>query len=192
VASERQIAANRRNAQKSTGPRSVAGKQRASRNAYRHGLAGGVRQLGKFSLSIETLAHQIAGAAAASASAAIDSEVLEFARAAARAELELALIRSKKAATISALVAATTSQVMAVSSDPEVNPLLAISRRGAPFVELLLEQMAPQLASQTEAMRSLLTDIRNLDRYERRAIGRRDRAVLQIIARNFLISNDKM
>jgi hypothetical protein len=33
------IAANRRNAQKSTGPRSVAGKARTRRNAYRHGLA---------------------------------------------------------------------------------------------------------------------------------------------------------
>jgi hypothetical protein len=33
MASERQIAANRRNARKSTGPRSGAGKKRASRNA---------------------------------------------------------------------------------------------------------------------------------------------------------------
>jgi hypothetical protein len=39
MASEKQIAANRRNAQKSRGPRSVAGKARASRNAIRHGLA---------------------------------------------------------------------------------------------------------------------------------------------------------
>ena len=38
MASERQIAANRRNARKSTGPRSGAGMKRASRNAYRHGL----------------------------------------------------------------------------------------------------------------------------------------------------------
>jgi hypothetical protein len=38
MASERQIAANRRNARKSTGPRSCAGMKRASRNAYRHGL----------------------------------------------------------------------------------------------------------------------------------------------------------
>ena len=39
MASERQLAANRMNAQKSRGPRSVAGKARASRNAIRHGLA---------------------------------------------------------------------------------------------------------------------------------------------------------
>jgi hypothetical protein len=36
--SPRQLAANRRNALKSTGPRTPAGKARASRNAYKHGL----------------------------------------------------------------------------------------------------------------------------------------------------------
>jgi hypothetical protein len=39
MASERQIAANRQNARKSTGPRSASGKKRASWNAYRHGLS---------------------------------------------------------------------------------------------------------------------------------------------------------
>lgn len=38
MATEKQIAANRANARLSTGPRTIAGKQRASRNAYRHGL----------------------------------------------------------------------------------------------------------------------------------------------------------
>jgi hypothetical protein len=36
--SERRRAANRRNAQRSTGPRTAAGKRRASRNALKHGL----------------------------------------------------------------------------------------------------------------------------------------------------------
>ena len=36
--SERKVAANRQNAKKSTGPRTIAGKRRASRNALRHGL----------------------------------------------------------------------------------------------------------------------------------------------------------
>jgi len=39
MASEEQIAANRRNAQKSTGPRTEEGKAASSRNAIRHGLA---------------------------------------------------------------------------------------------------------------------------------------------------------
>lgn len=38
MTSKRQIAANRRNAQRSTGPRSLAGKLRSRANAFRHGL----------------------------------------------------------------------------------------------------------------------------------------------------------
>lgn len=37
--SDRQIAANRANARRSTGPRTTVGRLRASRNALRHGLA---------------------------------------------------------------------------------------------------------------------------------------------------------
>ena len=39
MASEAKIAANRRNAQRSTGPRSTAGKARTRRNALVHGLS---------------------------------------------------------------------------------------------------------------------------------------------------------
>jgi|SRR5450631_1167857 hypothetical protein len=39
MASDRQLAANRRNAKKSTGPVSVSGKRRSRENALRHGLA---------------------------------------------------------------------------------------------------------------------------------------------------------
>ncbi len=39
MATEKQIAANVINAQKSTGPRSLAGKQRSSQNAVKHGLS---------------------------------------------------------------------------------------------------------------------------------------------------------
>jgi hypothetical protein len=39
MTSEKQIAANRRNAKRSTGPKTTAGKLRSSQNAYRHGLS---------------------------------------------------------------------------------------------------------------------------------------------------------
>lgn len=38
MATEKQIAANRANAKRSTGPKTAAGKQKSSRNAFRHGL----------------------------------------------------------------------------------------------------------------------------------------------------------
>ena len=78
MAGERQIAANRRNAHKSTGPRSVEGKKRASRNAYRHGLAAGVGHSGKFTAEIDALASEIAAAATGSVVAAADAEILAF------------------------------------------------------------------------------------------------------------------
>jgi hypothetical protein len=44
MASDRQRAANRANAKKSSGPKSRAGKIRSSRNAYRHGLSAPARR----------------------------------------------------------------------------------------------------------------------------------------------------
>jgi hypothetical protein len=83
VATERQVAANRRNARNSRGPRSTAGKKRASRNSYRHGLAAAVTTTEEDAKGIEKLARRIAGDTA-------DFVILEHARNAAEAEFELA------------------------------------------------------------------------------------------------------
>ncbi len=42
MATEKQIAANRTNAKRSTGPKTAAGRAKSSRNAYRHGLSRGL------------------------------------------------------------------------------------------------------------------------------------------------------
>src|SRR5262245_44785240 len=93
MASERQIAANRRNARKSTGPRSSAGKLRASQNAYRHGLTLSIASSAAFAKQVDNLARKIAGDAA-------DAMMLERARAVAQAELDLARVRRAKIALI--------------------------------------------------------------------------------------------
>jgi hypothetical protein len=59
MASNRQIAANRSNSQKSTGPRSKAGKEASRHNALRHGLAIAVGNDPTFSDSIEKLAKAL-------------------------------------------------------------------------------------------------------------------------------------
>ena len=55
MASERQIAANRENARRSSGPRSSAGKRRSSGNALRHGLSRIINDRG--GADIEALAR---------------------------------------------------------------------------------------------------------------------------------------
>jgi hypothetical protein len=61
MASERQIAANRRNARKSTRPRSGVGKNRSSRNAYRHDLTFGITSTAALAKLLDKLARKIAG-----------------------------------------------------------------------------------------------------------------------------------
>src|SRR4051812_39147752 len=92
MANETQIAANRRNAGRSRGPRTAQGKRRASGNSLRHGLNR--RDLSAdFLVKLEKLARRIAGNCR-------EAIVLDFARAAARAELELERVRRVKIALI--------------------------------------------------------------------------------------------
>ena len=61
MASEKQIAANRANAKRSTGPRTLAGKIVSSRNAFRHGLSGPLRLNPGTSVKVDAIARAIAG-----------------------------------------------------------------------------------------------------------------------------------
>ena len=61
MASDRQRAANRRNAQRSTGPRSAAGKRRSRQNALRHGLSARLGGDPAHDRRVEALAEILAG-----------------------------------------------------------------------------------------------------------------------------------
>src|SRR3954452_7866755 len=61
MATERQIAANRKNALRSTGPKSLAGKIRSSGNAYRHGLSSPLQFDPSLSERAEAIACVVAG-----------------------------------------------------------------------------------------------------------------------------------
>lgn len=61
MATEKQIAANRRNAQRSTGPRSAAGKSISSRNALRHGLSLPQNRDAATMSELKALSSKIAG-----------------------------------------------------------------------------------------------------------------------------------
>jgi hypothetical protein len=93
VASKRKIVANRRNALASTGPRSGGGRNRASRNAYRHGLAAGRPLDGKLSEAVKRLARKIAGGST-------NRLIVQSADLAARAHFDIARIRELETALI--------------------------------------------------------------------------------------------
>ena len=187
MASERQIAANRRNARKSTGPRSEPGKKRASQNAFRHGLTVRMTSV-EFERQVETLARQIAGDTE-------DKMTLEFARVAAEAELELVRVRQVKADLIERIVAFGGFECPEhFSSDQAaVRWLIAMDnwnegvRRTRPPRPKAVDPSAtmpgeePQRSA--EAARRILPDLAHLRRYECRAVTRRDRAIRAIMLR---------
>jgi hypothetical protein len=90
MTSDRKIAANRKNAKKSTGPRSAAGRAASRKNARRHGLATGIGSDPAFRDDIEILAKLLAQAGGR-------ENIGEFAREAAEAHLELTRIRKFRA-----------------------------------------------------------------------------------------------
>ena len=174
MASDRQIAANRRNARRSTGPRSGAGRKRSSPNSFRHGLAAHVTVYTERIKHIERLAGKIAGATT-------DIVALECARAIAEAEFDLAQIRRVKVALISRVLTfgevkkAPTSQLLR-----EAKRFFRALDRGE---RIGLERIeAPAMPTKepersAEAVRRALPELIKLDRYERRAAGRRARAM---------------
>jgi hypothetical protein len=93
MSSARRIAANRSNGRKSRGPRTAAGKSRASVNSFRHGLAAITRHNPAFS-------SDIAGIAEAICADGKDALLLEQALTIAANEIVLIRLRAERVAAI--------------------------------------------------------------------------------------------
>jgi hypothetical protein len=174
MGNERQIAANRRNAAKSTGPRSRGGKQRARRNAYCHGLSVPMAMDAALASKLDTRALKIVCESLHRGG----RNAFALARAVAYAEFDLARARQAKLLVIermrafgdadhAALLRAATRQLCSTRDRggrlPSIDPA---------------EAMPTEEPEQTaEAIRRALPELLKLDRYERRACARRDRAV---------------
>jgi hypothetical protein len=175
------MAANRRNARNSTGPRSNAAKKRTRRNAYRHGLASSLPSSAAIAKRLDELARKLAGNSK-------NKIILEHARTAAQAELDLARVRQVRIALIqrvSALGALNTPGVSGSSAE-EMRYLMSIlSGKTPPVLPERIDPsatMPPQEPERTaEAVRRTLPELMKLNRYEFRAVSRRNRAIRDII-----------
>jgi hypothetical protein len=185
MATERQIAANRANAAKSTGPRSASGKKRVSRNAFAHGLTTKYSSP-EITRQLEERARQIA-------SDVNDGFDHEQARTFAEAELELARVRRIEAALI--------EQVSVMGSLVPPKHFASRKEEKAWFRATLRwikgsQSKPPDLVwinpadtmpatepeRTAEAIRRALPELTKLKRYERRALARRDRIIKAVVA----------
>lgn len=183
MASEKQVAANRRNARNSTGPKTIAGKKRAGLNALRHGLSSQGLRTGEAE-RVEELARQIAGDCK-------NRIVLEFARSAAAAELDLAQVRQVRADLIALASSLGSLEPLDFrSSADKVRWLLVREQwtdgmqRVKPSPKKHFNPLVPLPAVESErmadAVRRVLPELRGIYRYEVRAAARRDRAIRKI------------
>jgi hypothetical protein len=143
MTSPAKIAANRRNAQRSTGPRSAAGKARARRNAFRHGLATPA--------SLDRVAMDRMDGLIFALTRDFPSKLeLELARLAAEAQAEIERVRQAKVSVV--------NRAIAHLRDERGRSLSADERAALAF------------AGKTKILMAC-------ERYERRAISRRNRAL---------------
>jgi len=179
MASERQIAANRRNANKSSGPRSAAGRKRASNNAYRHGLFS-KRARAAVTEEMEALARIIAGEVTSAIA-------FEHASVAAEAEVELGRIRDAKRALIDRTgIFDSFKTPRPFLTDPRKDPWLMSAtvrgRKSQPIkAEDFLSPMQQEEAERSVAIKRVLSELTKLSLYEKRAAARRDRTIRKLM-----------
>jgi hypothetical protein len=181
----RQLEANRRNAARSSGPRSRAGMQRASQNSFRHGLSSAARF--DRCKKIEQLAHELAGQP-------ISLETLEYARNLARAKFDLDHIRRVRLSLVKRVLLIgrlhrpryLLSQLdQIIFTKPEMALVERAIQRGTPL-RLRRRRRLPGLPQSepghtAEALRRVHTECVAINRYQREASGRFNRALRRLL-----------
>ena len=187
--------ANRRNSRKSTGPKSVSGKARSSKNALRHGLETPPSANPVFAQQIEDMARALAGEGA-------DLDCLRCARRVAEAQYDVLRIRrirdkllndpNERLAPVSVVQFAQAwleycRAEIAVIKDytPEtvfrwVNAGQKSQLFGAVGQGYLPEGYSP--LSMEQGLPTLAPKLMRLERYERRAFSRRNTAMRELAA----------
>jgi hypothetical protein len=171
--SERKVAANRKNAQRSTGPRTVQGKARSRQNALRHGLAIPVQSEPNLSAEAGRLAQALAGQ---------NSDGTK-ARSLAFTDLELRRVDRVRNLVLDLITSC-------FPPDAPSSPHIIENNARHPIERTCLGKSWHKLASESarfsepqnqlrhpDAVLRALAMLENLERYQRRALSRRNRAL---------------
>lgn len=176
------LAANRRNALRSTGPKSPSGKRRAARNALKHGLAVPLRTDPGLLDRTEALSRLIAGEGA-------DAARLALARRVAEAQVDLDRVRAARFALLDHGVGVGTwdpAGVRPFAPDLGAATPAALGDRPAGRSEMpLYARFEPCLTDAPRPAAAALHDVARwlagLARYEARALSRRRSAIRSAI-----------
>ena len=175
MTSERKIKANRANARASTGPKTARGRSRAVRNALRHALSLTVYSDPALSQEVEALARKIAPIEG-------DGEIQELARRIAEAQIDLHRARRARHQLLSEALDDPNYE-SAIMQRKKLAAVIRCARSFGPLTPVP-DDVAAFLNSKPEGphkFAAILADktrqLRVLDRYERRALSRRNRAI---------------
>jgi hypothetical protein len=150
----RKCRANQINSRASTGPKSAKGKARAAANAYRHGLAVPVWSDPELSLQADALARRIADDSG--------SQDLPLARSIAEAQIDLVRVRRARRERLAHWCSGLHALLLMPDQIPDDGDLLQF------FTDIKNVSRDVQLLSRR---------LEKIDRYEKRAISRRNRAI---------------
>ena len=206
MTSAARIEANKRNARRSTGPKTHAGKVRSARNALLHGFSLPIARDPILSAKAEAWAQAIAGEGSS-------SERLEAARCIAEAQIDLLRVRAARFRVLSAgiddphyetkraererVCLMNTLLLATLKEDPpetsvnqntigqHIAQLITNTDNGPSVMDIftqrwLLPQKMTKVERTTAVMQELAGALSRLDRYERRALSRRKFAVRRL------------
>jgi len=171
MTSERRFAANRKNAKRSTGPRTARGKLRVRSNAVQHGLATTALRHPALAIEVQRIAKAICAGS---------KSQLQFDQALSIAESELMLtkVRSTRFGALQLLssIAPAGNDPVAASSDPAHMDIDAAAQ----------DEVLGAMQDGPAAFQRALAEMARYSRYECRALSRRQRAIRTFVATSIM------